>query len=195
MAGFARRIGAKLAERIASTWVLLSDTTNFLSRTSIFEQYENQLRDIRKKLTDMKGNSEWLLEVRKELVELRASLRLQGYDLSLGALELSIKGFRNDAAVVEGFRRIVIFIGKKDIWFLAGDDNHLALHDILESEVERRRIVDILQKHYLWFRWSDRLLILSGADSESVEDFDRLRAWAEQPEHRLALLGKLKRAR
>ena len=35
MPGFAHRIRESLAERFASTWVLLSDTTNFLSRTSV----------------------------------------------------------------------------------------------------------------------------------------------------------------
>src|SRR5208283_758504 len=114
MAGFARRITTSIAERLASTWVLLSDTTNFLSRTSVFPQYESQLRDLRLRLSSSKQDDREVQAIRRELIELRAALRLQGYDLSLGALDLSIKGFRNDSAVAEGFKRIVIFIGAKE---------------------------------------------------------------------------------
>jgi hypothetical protein len=195
MAGFARRWTTGLAERMASTWVLLSDTTNFLSRTSVFHQYEAQLRDLRSRLQTSKDDDEVLRASRKELTELRAALRLQGYDLSLGALDLSIKGFRNDAAVSEGFKRIVIFIGTRDLWFITGDDNHRVLHDHLDAECNSRRISNIRHKHYLWFRWSNGLLMISGADSEAADDFETLKAWAGQPENRFALLGKLKKAR
>lgn len=195
MAGLARRISVGLTERLASTWVLLSDTTNFLSRTSVFNQYESQLKDMRFRLSTSKDDDRALHEIRKELTELRAALRIQGYDLSLGALELSIKGFRNDSAVSEGFHRIVLFIGSRDLWFITGEDNHRTLHDFLEAECERRRIPGILQKHYLWFRWNNGLLLISGADSETAEDFEELKAWGERPENRLALLGKLKKAR
>ena len=195
MPGFARRITTSIAERLASTWVLLSDTTNFLSRTSVFLQYESQLRDLRRRLSSSKDDDHEVREIRKELIELRASLRIQGYDLSLGALELSVKGFRNDAAVAEGFKRMVIFIGARDLWFITGEDNHQALHGYLESECERRRISNVAQKHYLWFRWNHGLLIISGADSESAKSFEQLREWSEKPENRLLLLGKLKRAR
>jgi hypothetical protein len=195
MPGFAHRIRESLAERFSSTWVLLSDTTNFLSRTSIFLHYESQLRELRLRLSSHKDDDSLIREVRKELTELRAALRLQGYDLSLGSLDLSIKGFRNDSAVAEGYKRIVIFIGEKDLWFISGEDNHQSLHDFLESECERRRISDIRQKHYLWYRWNDRLLLVSGADSETAQDFEELQAWGELPEHRLLLLGKLKRTK
>ena len=195
MAGFAKRIRSGLAERLASTWVLLSDTTNFLSRTSVFGQYEEQLRSLRYRLSNSQSNDTELPKIKKELIELRAALRIQGYDLSLGALELSIKGFRNDAAIAEGFKRIVIFIGTRDLWYIVGEDNHRALHDFLEAECDKRGISNIMHKHYLWFRWNHGLLMISGADSESAEEFPKLQAWAESPENRLALLGKLRRAR
>jgi hypothetical protein len=195
MAGFAKRIRTSLAERMATTWVLLSDTTNFLSRTSIFNQYEAQLRDLRFRLSVSEADDSELRAIRKELTELRAALRIQGYDLSLGKLELSIKGYRNDASVAEGFRRIVIFIGAKDLWFVTGEDNHRALHDFLEGECERRRISSVKHKHYLWYRWNHGLLLLSGSDSEGAEEFQKLQEWAERPENRLALLGKLRRER
>jgi hypothetical protein len=195
MAGFARRIATTLAERLATTWVLLSDTNNFLSRTSIFSQYESQLRDLRLKLASSKDDDMAIREIRKELIELRAALRIQGYDLSLGALDLSIKGFRNDAAVTEGFMRIVIFIGAKNLWFITGEENHINLHNHLDGECVRRGISDILHKHYLWYRWSNGLLLISGADSESADDFEALKEWSQNPEHRLLLLGKLKKNR
>ncbi len=195
MAGLARRIGTRIAESLASAWVLLSDTTNFLSRTSVFNQYEAQLRDFRQRLTAKKDDDNEIRAIKKELTVLRAALRVQGYDLSLGSLELSIKGFRNDAAVSEGFRRMVLFIGSKGLWHIAGEANHRALHDYLESECNRRGIFDIQQKHYLWFRWNHGLLLISGADSETAEDFEQLKAWGELPEHRLALLGRMKKAR
>jgi hypothetical protein len=195
MAGFAQRFTIGLSERLATTWVLLSDTTNFLSRTSVFNQYELQLRDLRFRLSNSKNDDRELHDIKKELIELRAGLRLQGYDLSLGALDLSIKGFRNDSAMAEGFKRIVLFIGTRDLWFITGEENHRVLHDYLESECERKRSIDIRQKHYLWFRWNHSLLLISGADSETADDFEELKAWGEKPENRLALLGKLKKVR
>jgi hypothetical protein len=195
VAGFAKRIRTSLAERMATTWVLLSDTTNFLSRTSVFAQYESQLRDLRYRLSVKKADDIELRAIRKELTDLRAALRVQGYDLSLGGLELSIKGFRNDASIAEGFRRIVIFIGARDLWYITGEDNHRALHDFLDGECERRGISGIKHKHYLWYRWTHGLLVISGSDSERAEDFEKLQAWAELPENRLALLGKLRRQR
>jgi hypothetical protein len=195
MAGFAKRLSTSLAEKFASTWVLLSDTTNFLSRTSIFEQYEDTLRSMRQRLSSSKGNDNEIKAVRAELTEMRAALRLQGYDLSLGSLDLSVKGFRNDAAIAEGFRRMVLFIAAKDIWYITGEDNHGSLHDFLEAECDKRRITGILQKHYLWFRWNNGLLMISGADSEAAEDFTALQAWAEVPENRFLLLGRLRKIR
>ncbi len=195
MAGLARRISETLAERRASTWVLLSDTTNFLSRTSVFNQYESELRELRLRLRNSQDDDAELRDIRKVLIEMRAALRVQGYDLSLGALELSVKGFRNDAAISEGFRRLVLFIGAKDLWFITGEDNHRVLHDHLESECDRRRISGVSQKHYLWFRWTHGLLSLSGADTETAEDFESLKAWCEQPDNKLRLLGKLKKIR
>jgi hypothetical protein len=194
MAGLAKRIGSSLAERLASTWVLLSDTTSFLSRTSVFDQYEGELRDLRQRIAAAQADERSLHEARQELIALRAALRGQGYDLSLGSFDLSIKGFRNDAAVAEGFKRAVIFIGESDLWAITGESNHRALHDYLESECEKRRISGLTQKHYLWFRWNSRLLIISGADSESAEDFAELQAWSAKPENRLLLIGRMRKA-
>lgn len=191
MAGIVGRISAGLAERWASAWSLLSDTTNYLSRTSILDQYEAELAEMRLRLSS-KGRDESVLRaVKKELVEMRAALRSQGYDLSLGSLDLSIQGFRNDASMAEGFRRVVLFIGKRQIWFLDGDANHIELHRYLERRLEGTS-AEILEKHYLWYRWNHGQLILSGADTESREGFETLKVWCSNPERRLHLIGRLK---
>ena len=195
MSGIVGRIASGLGERFASTWRLLSETTAFLSRTSVFASYEAELAEMRLRLASSRGNEVELKKLREELVELRRSLRLQGYDLTLGGLDLAVKGFRNDAALSQGFRRLVIFIGERAIWALAGEENHRALHDALDRECERRRIEDILQKHYLWFNWYNGLLTISGADSETAEDFERLKTWCELPENRLRLLASLRKVR
>jgi hypothetical protein len=195
MSGFVERLANGLSERFASTWRLLSDTTIFLSRTSIFEHYETDLADMRLRLSSGRRDESEIRRIREELIALRRSLRLQGYDLTLGGLDLAVKGFRNDAALGEGYRRMVLFIGKRDLWAIAGEANHRELHDVLEGECERHRIGDILQKHYLWFSWYNGLLTLSGADSETKEDFELLKDWCSSPENRLRLLGKLRKIR
>lgn len=195
MAGFVGRLTNGLSERFASTWRLLSDTTIFLSRTSIFEQYEAELADMRLRLSSRRRDENEVRKLREDLVELRRALRLQGYDLTLGGFDLAVKGFRNDAAQSQGFMRLVLFIGEKEVWAIAGAANHGELHDALERECERRRIGDILQKHYLWYNWYNGLLTLSGADSETAEDFEELKAWCRSPENRLRIIGRLRKLR
>jgi hypothetical protein len=195
MPGIVRRFTAGISEHFASTWRLLSETTIFLSRTSIFSQYEQELMDMRSRLASAGKNETVATEVRRELVAIRETLRLNGYDLTLGALELAIRGFRNDAALSEGFRRMVLFIGRRSLWALSGDENHRALHDHLERALESRSDEDILQKHYLWFQWNNGLLTISGADTETKEDFEAFTEWCAQAENRLRLLGYMKRIR
>jgi hypothetical protein len=139
-------------------------------------------------------NPEVEREVRASLTELRAALRVQGYDLSLGKLELAFQGYRNDSSLVEGFRRLVLFIGRSNLWYITGDDNHLALHDHLDQALNHSGF-EILQKHFLWYRWNNDLLILSGSDTEAKDEYEELKAWATQPERRLALLGRLRKLR
>jgi hypothetical protein len=193
MAGVVKKLTRSLSERFASTWRLLSDTTVFLSRTSVFVHYESQLRDLRGRLQLAHDDDREAAAIRKEIVELRASLRLQGYDLSLGALELSVKGFRGDASIAEGYRRVVIFIGTKGIKALSGEGNHIELHDRLEAALSRKTSIEIQSKHYLWYRWSQGLLSLSGAATETAEDFEELQAWCENPEKRLSIIAAMKK--
>ncbi|HTX72561.1 MAG TPA: hypothetical protein VMC79_07020 [Rectinemataceae bacterium] len=195
MAGIVRRIAAGISERFASTWRLLSDTTIFLSRTSIFQQYEGELKELRSRLSSAGKDESVANQVRKELVEMREALRLAGYDLTLGGLELALRGFRNDAATAEGFKRMVLFIGTSGVWTLAGDENHRVLHDRLDQALSRHSDLDVKQKHYLWFQWNNGLLTLSGADTETKDDFEELKRWCDNPENSLLLLSHMKRIR
>jgi hypothetical protein len=192
MAGFVGKVRASLSEHFASAWRLLSDTTNFLSRTSAFPQYEAQLAALRLRLASSGKDDATVRAIRAELTDMRKALRLAGYDLTLGSLDLEIKGFRNDASLSQGFRRMVLFIGRRALYVLSGEENHRALHDILDRECARQRVGDILQKHYLWYRWNNGLLSVSGADSETASDFENLKIWAEIPENRLMVLGRLR---
>jgi hypothetical protein len=170
-----------LSDKFADVWKLLSETTVFLSRTREFDAYEEQLRSWRSELQSSGRNTEAAQRIRSELTELRKQLRLQGHDLSLGKQNLIIDGFRNDACLGEGFRRVVVFIAEKDIFSIAGEDNHIVLAELLERRIEaealsRKTRVRILDRHYLWYRRDGPNLILSGADTETGEDFERFSA-------------------
>jgi hypothetical protein len=170
-----------LSDKFSDVWKLLSETTVFLSRTREFDIYEEQLRSWRSELQSSGRNTEAAQRIRSELTELRKHLRLQGYDLSLGRQNLIIDGFRNDACLGEGFRRVVIVIAEDDIFFITGDDNHIVLAEHLERRVEaetasRKTLIRILDRHYLWYRRDGHNLILSGADTETAEDFARFSA-------------------
>ncbi|MDR1929965.1 MAG: hypothetical protein LBQ44_04965 [Treponema sp.] len=178
-----------LLDRFSGIWQLLSETTRFLSRTPLFGAYESQLRQWRHELQSAGRDAELIRRIRGELTELRKSLRLQGYDLSLAKQRLVFEGFRNDASLGEGFRRVVLFLGDNDLYWLAGDDNHITLAELLERQLERLR-VPLRSKHYLWYKRRGNDLVLSGSDTEMKEDFERLKATGEA--NNLILLGKLK---
>jgi hypothetical protein len=170
-----------LSDKFSDVWKLLSETTVFLSRTSEFDAYEAQLRSWRAELKSAGRNTEAAQRIRTEITELRKQLRLQGYDLSLGKQNLIIDGFRNDTCLGEGFRRAVIFIAPDALFFNSGEDNHIVLAERLERRLEaealaRRTQIRILDRHYLWYRRDGANLILSGADTEIKEDFERLSA-------------------
>lgn len=193
-----RRVGElarRITERFSSTWKLLSETTSFLAKTSVFPQYEHQLRELRSRLYYARGDDHLTLSLRKQIIELRESLRVQGYDLSLGSLSLSVEGSRSDESLAEGYRRIVVFIGEYGVRALAGSANHIELHDMLEADIARKGEFVVRQKHYLWYRWHARTLSLSAAATESASEFERFKAWCEVPENRLTILAAMKSAR
>ncbi|MDR2363517.1 MAG: hypothetical protein LBD65_03790 [Spirochaetaceae bacterium] len=178
---------------LPDVWKLLSETTLFLSRTKEFYLYESQLRTWRSYLQINRGNPETVNKIRREITELRKQLRLEGYDLSLGKQNLIFEGFRNDTALGEGFRRVVLFFTNEDIYWLAGEDNHITLAEFLEHRLEgaQEHRLHIRYKHYLWYRRRGRDLVLSGSDTEAKEDFERLKAMGEA--NSLLFLSRLKK--
>ena len=183
-------IPAALSERFSDAWKLLSETTAFLSRTPDFPHHEPQLRAWRAALNSARTDMDLAHRIRGELVELRKGLCLQGYDLTLASHELRFEGFRNDACIREGFRRLVLFFAEDDLYWLAGEDNHIALAEYMESRLDATPNVRIRDRHYLWYKRQGGLLILSGSDTETKEDFARLVAIGEA--NSLRLLAKLK---
>jgi hypothetical protein len=187
-----------LSDKFSDIWKLLSETTVFLSRIGESDTYEKQLRSWRSELQSAGRNTETAHRIRSELTALRKHLRLQGYDLSLGRQNLIIDGFRNDTCLGEGFRRVVIFIAENNVFYLAGDDNHIALAEYLDRQVDaeiasRKGRVRILDRHYLWYRRDGQNLILSGSDTETREDFDRFAAMCRA--NSLLFLSALKNLR
>ncbi|AEF84013.1 hypothetical protein TREPR_0059 [Treponema primitia ZAS-2] len=170
-----------LSDKFSDVWKLLSETTVFLSRTGKMDAYEIQLRVWRSELQTASRNPDVTQRIRSELTELRKQLRLQGYDLSLGKQNLIVDGFRNDACLGEGFRRVVVFISDTTIYSLAGDDNHVALAEFLERQLETESAahkvrLQIKDRHYLWYLRHGQDLILSGSDTETKADFERFAA-------------------
>uniref|UniRef100_A0A7C3EHT9 Uncharacterized protein n=1 Tax=Gracilinema caldarium TaxID=215591 RepID=A0A7C3EHT9_9SPIR len=183
-----------ISEHFTDVWQLLSETTQFLSKTKEYAQYENQLREWRAQLQSKRLDSETSLRIRSELVNLRKHLRLMGYDLSLAKQSLRFEGFRNDACIRDGFRRLVLVFTDRDLYWLSGEDNHISLAEYLERRLESAlasgAIERIRDRHYLWYKRQGNTLIISGSDTESKEDFERLEAIGNA--NPLLLLSKLK---
>jgi hypothetical protein len=162
----------RFAESISSTWRLLSDTTNYLSRMKMLDQYETELRSWRDRLARNRNNAQVAREVRDDIVALRKLLRSQGHDLRLGSKDVIIEGWRHDDAMGEGFRRLVLGLAEDDVYYVAGDANHIDLAEMLESQCRSRRRCKPYSLHCLWYRWRSDVLVLSGAASETAEQFE-----------------------
>jgi hypothetical protein len=169
-----------LSDRFRDVWKLHSETSLFLSRTEEMEAYDRQLRQWRADLQTFQRNPEDVQRIRLEITALRKHLRLQGYDLSLGSQHLILDGFRNDAAMAEGFKRVVLYLATTTIYYLSGDSNHIELGNYLERQLATERVLHesnrILDKHYLWYARQGQNLILSGSDTEGKADYERLKA-------------------
>jgi hypothetical protein len=176
---------AALGDRFASEWKLLSETEAYLSHTPGFSAYENQFKEWRARIQKQRIGDTELVTLRSELVALRKSLRLQGYDLSLGLQRLVVSGFRNDDAVKEGFARVVICFCDHDVYFHKGEANHVELAGELLDALTKRRLLRDPEMHYLWFRRDAKGLTLSGAATETKRDFERLEDRAEANPMRL----------
>lgn len=180
-------------EYFSSAWVLLSDTTIWLSNNRrLFTQYESQLRELRHRLESSRGDLETIREIRKDIAQIRKTLRLQGYNLKMGSIDLKLEGFRNDDAIVKGFRRCVLYLMEDgDVIYITGLENHLELDAGLEARLTNTGYRPVSQKHYLWYQWINRVLVLSGSATETAEDFEEFREYVK--ENKNHLLRKLKK--
>lgn len=167
-----------IKERFTSTWKLLSATGSYLSRTRDYSRYEQQLHQLLFRLQTHSTNSDEIEIIRKEILLLRKTLRSQGHDLSLGTYFISFQDFRNDASLGEGFRRLVIHITQQRIYYIYGQENHVTLTEFLEQKITPLLINgQFVMRNYLWYKWQGNTLALSGSDSESQENFERLKAF------------------
>ena len=172
------RLFNNIRDSFQSDWKLLSETEHFLVSTPLQQNYEQQFAVWRKQLQTA-HNDAARASVREEIIALRKMLRLEGYDLSLGSIQLIVKDFVNDDAAARGFRRVVICFCDEGLFWLSGEANHLELAADLQSELERKRLYVHPEMHYLWFLWKRNALLLSGSATETKEAFERLRKRAQ----------------
>jgi hypothetical protein len=179
----------RFSESVSSTWKLLSDTTNFLSRVKLLGVYEQDLKQMRDQLYRFRKNAEVQRQVRERIVEVRRSLRARGYDLRMGSRDIAVEGFRHDDAMGEGFRRLAIALAEDDALAVAGDLNHMELGRQLDQRLLQARTQRDYSLHFLWYRWRNRVLVLSGSASEPPESFEELKEYVER--NKELLLRKL----
>jgi hypothetical protein len=182
---------ASLSRQITDVWNLLNETALQANRTKVRARFEKQLPALRSQLQKAPSSPAVIKEVYASLTGIRQQMRLAGYDLSMGKYKLIFDGFRNDDSLGSGFRRAVLFIGEKNFYWRTGDDNHIMLAAALEDTLSRSsRCEQILQIHYLWFMRTKTTYILSGAATETAEDYETLKAYGQEDD--LLFLSKLK---
>lgn len=171
-----RPLSQFLSDHFASEWKLLAETERFISNTPEFPAFEQRFKEWRRRLSAGTTADTELVSIRSEIVSLRKEFRHMGYDLSLGLQQLVLDGFRDDSALAQGFRRVVICIADQGIFYRTGSDNHCALADELEKELSSRERASNREYHFLWYLRSSRGLVLAGSATETKEDFLRLEA-------------------
>jgi hypothetical protein len=179
-----------LREEISSIWTLLNDTEIFLIRMEKFNEYENNFREWRQTIQLHHNNDVIRTRVKQEIIYLRKSLRLQGYDLRLGSKDIKIFGFRSDDATLEGYKRMTIVLNKENIYYITGEANHQELIRHLCMKYGINDLYALGEVHCLWYRWKDNILQFCGADSESKDDFDNFIVYANNNKN--LILKKLK---
>ena len=171
---------SKLQEEFASVWNLLNDTSTALARAKLFQEFENDLRVLRAQLQQHRQDTQVTDEVRRKIKDLRAFLRQQGVELILGQKDIVTRGWRHDDAEREGFRRCVLFIQPKEVFWISGSENHSALKAALGSKLKLHDLNAWPGVHSLWFRWVNKTLEFSGADSEPASSWAEFQKLVEQ---------------
>lgn len=181
-----------ITDHFSPEWKLLSETESFISHTPDFPEYEQQFKEWRAKLQKKSTNDTELVTIRSEIVALRKTLRLKGYDLSLGLQRLLLQGFRNDDSLAIGYRRVVICFCDPDVYFQTGSANHVAIAEELIDTLTWKNLLVHPEVHYLWFLRNQKNLILCGSATETAKDFQRLESRAQaNPMKLLSALRKL----
>ena len=111
------RLFNNLRDSFQSDWKLLSETEHFLASTPLQRNYEQQFALWRKQL-QIEKNDAVRASIRGEIIALRKALRLEGYDLSLGSIQLIVEDFVNDDAAARGFQRLYVHPEMHYLWFL-----------------------------------------------------------------------------
>lgn len=177
-------------EEFAKTWTLLNDTENFLKRFSLFEEYESRLKQWRSELSNLQNRHESSHDIRARIISFRKELRLQGYDLRLGGMDIISVGSKSDDAPRYGFKRATIHLGKPRISWLTGEENHVELMrhlTVLSGELNYENI------HNIWFRWNGSVLEIAAADSEGADQYILLKEFIQN--NKLYVLSFLKNLR
>jgi hypothetical protein len=181
-----------ISKKINDVWRLLNETALLVNRTAVKDRFENRLAVLRSQLQRAPANSALIRELDTALTNLRKQLRLAGYDLSMGKYSLIFDGFRNDDTLGSGFNRFVLFIEKSGVFYWkTGDENHIMLASMLERILEKNPAgLHITDMHYLWYMRTKTTVTISGAATETGEDYQRLKALGEADS--LLFLSRLK---
>ncbi len=176
---------------LSETRALLLQTEQYVIRnTKIYDQYDEAFLQLREILEAGEDQREEIEKVRVYISKIRKSLRLKGYNFKIRPMDLKVDGFRNEESAAQGFKRCVVVLTEEgDVLFMAGTENHKQMQKALEGKVAASGRDAVREVHHLWFNWVDRVLILSGAASESPENFDRFEEYAAS--HKEYLLKKL----
>lgn len=179
-----------LKDEIASVWTLLAETSLFLERALLWNDYEKMIRDWRRQLQNFSKDQEKTRRIKSQIIELRSHLRQAGHNLALGRQDVLLGGMLHDDARAEGFRRLVLLLGKSELHFLTGESNHLELASLLGRRLGLAELESYPNVHFLWYRWQQKGLELHGAASEPAAHWESFRAWAK--ERKGLLLKRLK---
>ncbi|NNM66675.1 MAG: hypothetical protein HKM06_01555 [Spirochaetales bacterium] len=171
---------SNLQEEFTSVWTLLNDTSTALARAKLFQEYENDLRTWRSLLQRRGQDPQVTSEVRQNLKALRTQLRSQGLELILGQKDIVTKGWRHDDAVLDGFRRCVLLVQARDVFWITGSESHGQLKSALGARLGMNDIDSWPGVHSLWFRWVNKTLELSGADSEPAQEWEIFRRLVDE---------------
>lgn len=176
-----RKIRHRLNERFTNVWVLLSDTDRFVSRAGLMKQYEKQLRDWRLMIQESRKDIDRIREIRDEIIRFRRCRREEGWELRLGSLDVQLKGFRSDDAMNVGFQRMVLILEKSGaVQYIVGSGNHIQLEHNLQQKLRQADHLELQGVHYLWYRRTEGVLELAGADSELRESYEELKIYIEK---------------